>query len=133
MLFETLGDESSGKNPGGFHVCEKLHLHLATFLGNTGFQTLLTRAFALSAEEIPWLRAVRIKPDRTLEGLAEVQAHLDPDELFDGGVVVLAQLLGLLVAFIGEVLTVRLVREVWPTVRLHDLDLGKGIKNEKTK
>jgi hypothetical protein len=36
----------------------------------------------------------------------------------------LAQLLGLLVAFVGESLTVRLVREVWPKVRLDDLDFG---------
>jgi hypothetical protein len=31
-------------------------------------------------------------------------------------------LLGLLVAFIGENLTVRLLREVWPKVPLDDLD-----------
>jgi predicted transglutaminase-like cysteine proteinase len=42
----------------------------------------------------------------------------------------LAQLLGLLVAFIGEDLTLRLVREVWPKLSLNDLDLGTGDKNE---
>jgi hypothetical protein len=54
-------------------------------------------------------------------------------KFLEGGVVLLAQLLGLLVAFIGENLTLRLVREVWPKVPLDDLDFGKGEKNEKTK
>jgi hypothetical protein len=40
-------------------------------------------------------------------------------------------LLGLLVAFIGEDLTLRLVREVWPKLSLNNLDFGKGYKNEK--
>jgi hypothetical protein len=84
------------------------------------------RSLALSTEEVPWLHTVRIKADWSLEGLEELQAKLDPDELFDGGVVLLAQLLGLLVVFIGEVLTVRLVREVWPKVRLNDLDISNG-------
>jgi hypothetical protein len=36
-------------------------------------------------------------------------------------------------AFIGEKLTVRLLREVWPKLSLNDLDSGNGGKNEKTK
>jgi hypothetical protein len=42
-------------------------------------------------------------------------------------------LLGLLVAFIGETLTLRLVREVWPKAPLNELDLSEGNKNEKNK
>ena len=60
-------------------------------------------------------------------------AELDPAEFLEGRVVLLAQLLGLLVAFIGANLTVRLVREVWPRVTLNDLDFNKGGKNEKAK
>jgi hypothetical protein len=36
-------------------------------------------------------------------------------------------------AFIGEILTLRLVREVWPKVPLNDLDFGNRGKNEKAK
>lgn len=115
--------------PAGFYVCEKLRLQLATFMGKTAFHTLLARSLALSTDEVPWLRAVRVnKADDSLEGLEELQAQLTPDELFEGGVVVLAQLLGLLVTFIGEVLTVRLVREVWPKVPLDDLDFDNGAR-----
>jgi hypothetical protein len=48
--------------------------------------------------------------------------------LSEGRVVLLAQLLGLLVAFIGESLTLRLVLEVWPKVPLEDLELSNGDK-----
>ena len=40
----------------------------------------------------------------------------------------LAQLLGLLVAFVGKNLTLRLVREVWPNSKLDGLDFGTEVK-----
>jgi hypothetical protein len=67
---------------------------------------------------------VHIKTDGSFEGFDEFGAQVDPDEIFEGRVVLLAQLLGLLVAFIGENLTLRLVREVWPKLSLNDVDLG---------
>ncbi len=51
-----------------------------------------------------------------------LQRQLDPDELFEGGVVLVAHLLGLLVAFIGEGLTLHLMREIWPKVLFVELD-----------
>jgi len=130
MTYEAGENKFAGtKSPAVFHSCEKLRLHLATFMGHTGFHTLLARALALSTAEVPWLRAVRLKADGSLEGLEELQAQLDPDEFFEGGVVLLAQLLGLLVAFIGENLTLRLVREVWPKVPLNDFDFDNAGKN----
>lgn len=122
--YEARENKSSGTlSPAAFRSGEKLRVHLATFLGEAGFRTLLTRALALATAEVPWLRAVRIKAEGPLEGLEDLQAKLDPDEFLEGGVVLLAQLLGLLVTFIGGNLTVRLVREIWPKVPLHDLDL----------
>jgi hypothetical protein len=41
----------------------------------------------------------------------------------EGGVVLVAQLLGLLVAFVGERLTLKIVREVWPNL-LNHIDSG---------
>ena len=131
---ETGGNKSYGiKTPAAFLVCEKLRPHLAKLAGNGGFHALLSRAFALANAEVPWLRTVHIKADGSLEGLEELHAQLDRDELFDGGVVLVAQLLGLLVAFIGENLTLRLLREVWPRVPLDDLVFGNGDQYEKTK
>ena len=130
MAYEAGETEPSETNPPtGFYVCEKLRRHLATFMGHTGFHTLLARALALAGGEVPWLRGVRLEADGSLPGLEKIPEDLDPDELFEGGVVLLAQLLGLLVAFIGENLTVRLVREVWPKVPLNNLDFGNPGKN----
>ena len=123
---------SETNTPPAFQVCEKLRVHLAIFMGSTGFRELLSCALPRAKAEIPWLGAVQVKADGSLEGLEELNAKRNPDELFEGGVVLVAQLLGLLVAFIGETLTLRFVREVWPEVPLDDLDFGKGGKNEKT-
>jgi hypothetical protein len=129
ITYEAGEKRSPGTNtPAAFHACEKLRLHLATFMGNTGFHTLLARALALAGAEVPWLHQVHSKGNGPLEGWQEILPHLDPDEVSDGGVVLLAQLLGLLVAFIGENLTVRLVREVWPKVPLDHLELTNGGK-----
>ena len=131
--YETSGNKLSGtKTPAAFLVCEKLRPQLAILAGSGGFHALLSRAFALANPEVPWLRTVHINADGSLDGLEELHAQLDRDELFDGGVILVAQLLGLLTAFIGQTLTLRFVREVWPEVPLDDLDLGKGGKDEKT-
>jgi len=102
-------------------------------MGNAGFHALLSRALALANAEVPWLRAVNVNAGGSFEGLDKLGAQVDPDEIFEGCVVLLAQLLGLLVAFIGEDLTLRLVREVWLKLSFNDLDFGKGYKNEKAK
>jgi hypothetical protein len=134
IAYEARGNKSSETNtPAAFLVGEKLRPHLATLMGNVGFRALLSRALALANAEVPWLRAVHVKADGSFQGLDELEAHVDPDEIFEGCVVLLAQLLGLLVAFIGEDLTLRLVREAWPKLPRNNLDFGKGDKNEKQK
>jgi hypothetical protein len=129
--FETKANKSAGiKTPAEFHVSDILRPHLATLMGNAGFRALLSRALALANAEVRWLRAVHIKGDGSLEGLAELHTQLQPAEFLEGKVVLLAQLLGLLVAFIGEDLTLRLVGEIWPKVQLNEPDGGN---NEKAK
>jgi len=127
IAYETRGNRSSAtKSPGVFRVFEKLRPQLATLMGSTGFHALLSRALALANAEVPWLPAVHVKADGSLEGLNDREAQGNPQEIAEGRVVLLAQLLGLLVAFVGESLTFRLVREVWPKLPLKDLEAGKG-------
>ena len=129
IAYETRGNKSSEtKTSAAFLVGEKLRPQLAALMGNVGFCALLSRALALANTDIPWLRAVHVKADGSFEGLDELEAQVDPEEIFEGCVVLLAQLLGLLAAFIGENLTLHLVREVWPKLSLKDLDFGKGDK-----
>jgi len=97
-------------------------------MGNGGFRALLSRAFVLATLEVSWLRSMQVNADGCLEEIEQMPAPPDQAELLEGRVVVLAQLLGLLVAFIGERLTLRLVREIWPKVPLHDLGFDNGGK-----
>ena len=134
IAYETHRDKSSeAKTPAAFHVADKLRPHLATLMGNDGFRALLSRALALASEDVPWLRAVHVKADGTLEGLEELHAQLDPADFLEGRVILLTQLLGLLASFIGPGLTSRLVGEIWPQISLKDLDSGNGDRNEKSK
>ena len=134
IAHETRGNKSSGtKTSAAFLVCEKLRPQLANLMGNTGFHALVSRALALATTEAPWLRAMQVKSDGSLEMSGELEANVDPERIAEGGVVLTAHLLGLLATFIGEDLTLQLVREVGPKLLLNDLDLGKRDKNEKAK
>ena len=121
IAFETRGIKSSGtKTPAAFHVFEKLRPQLATLMGNTGFHALLSRALALARAEAPRLCAVQVKADGSLAAADAPETPLDANEPVEGGVVLLALLLGLLVAFIGENLTQRLLRDVWPKLTVSE-------------
>jgi hypothetical protein len=133
ITYETRGNRSNDTKAPSSFVSEKLRPHLATLMGSVGFTALLSRALTLAKAEVPWLRAIHVKADGSLEVLDELDAQVGRENLFEGRVVLLAQLLGLLVAIIGDDLTLRLVREVWPKLSLNGMDFGKGDKNEKPK
>ncbi len=127
IAYETkVNKPSETESASVFRVCEKLRPQLATLMGNAGSRALLSRALALASAEVSWLRAVHVKTDGSFEGLDELQAQLDPDEFSEGRVVLLAQLLGLLVAFIGESLMLQLVRDVWPKLPIKNLGFDRG-------
>jgi hypothetical protein len=128
---ETGGNRSSSTGEA-FPVPEKLRQPLTVLMGRGGFRALLFRALVLATAEVRWLRSVQVGADGALEGVADLQTRIDPAEFAEGRLVLLAQLLGLLVAFIGPTLTLHLVGESWPKILLSDLDLGNGGKNEKT-
>ena len=126
IAYETGRIKSSEtKPPVAMLVVEKLRPHLANLMGKAGFRALLSRSLALASTDVPWLRAVHVKSDGSFEGLDELEAQVGPDDFFEGRVVLLAQMLGLLEAFIGEKLTLHLVREVWPKLPLNDLDFSE--------
>ncbi len=134
VVFEAAGPETFGtKVPTAFEGYEKLRPQLVTLMGNGGYRALLSRALALAKAEVPRLQTVRVNEDGALEGLAELHAQLKPDEFLESSVILLTQMLGLMVAFIGENLTLRLMHEVWPKVPINDLDFEIKGKNEKAK
>jgi hypothetical protein len=100
-------------------VCEKLRISLIRLAGSDGFAMLLRRALALARAEVPALERVTVNPDCSMEGLEELAAGAT-DGGAHGPLAITAHLLGLLVTFIGEPLTVRLVREAWPDASLDE-------------
>lgn len=98
-------------------VLEKLRISLARFAGPEGFASLLRRALALARTEFPPLQTVTAKADGSLEGFEPVVAHAGNGGA-DAAVAITAHLLELLVTFVGEPLTLRLVRDAWPDAPL---------------
>ena len=101
-------------SPGASRVLEKLRAPLSRLAGAAGFGSLMSRAMALAKAEDASLNAVRVRADGSLEGFAGHGHGPDTGVGEDGGAVVVAHLLGLLVIIIGEPLVLRLVRDAWP-------------------
>ena len=96
-------------------LIEKLRITLTKLAGPEGFTSLLRRALALARAEVPSLQNVKIGEDGRLEGFEEIVADQGTGGTGDeAAVAITAHLLGLLVTFIGEPLTLRLERAVWP-------------------
>jgi hypothetical protein len=122
---------SASEPPAIFAVIEKLRPCLAQIVGDLGFNAVLSRALAISKADVAWLRAVHVKPDGSLEGLDELEAKVDPQEMAEGRVVLLAEFVSLLMELIGERLVLQLVHQAMPKVSKDDLFFGKGSDREK--
>jgi hypothetical protein len=108
------GKPANPKDSVAFRVCEKLRVQLTKTTGVGGFSALVSRALALAGAEVPWLRALQINSDGSLKGLHELEAKLDSRVVTEGQVVLLSQLLGLLVTFVGPALTLQILQDIWP-------------------
>jgi hypothetical protein len=96
-------------------VSERLRISLAKFAGDAGFASLLRRALVLASGDVPSLQSVKIGADGRLEGFEQLAADTGTGALGgEAAVAITAHLLGLLVVFIGESLTLRLLRASWP-------------------
>ena len=99
---------------------EKLRLHLTKFVGTAGFQTLLARSLSLAKAQVDWLGPIQVTTDGALTGLQEAAQTRDVNEARKGETALLTQLLALLITFIGEPITLRMVRDIWPHARWDD-------------
>ena len=134
IAYEAKANLSSGaKRPAAFLVFEKLCLQLTALMGSVGFRAMLSRALALARTEVPRLRTVSVRDDGFFEGMDELEAQAGPKQAAEVNVILLTSFLGLLVTFIGENLTLRLVRQIWPKLPLGDLDFSNGVQDEDPK
>ena len=97
-------------------IYEKLRRSLDEFVGVAGFYSLASRALAQAKSEAPGLWAVQVAEDGSLQGLGEFdpQVGFDENQTGEDGVILLARLLNLLRIFVGEALTLSLLRDAWP-------------------
>lgn len=105
-------------------ACEKLRLPLAKLAGAAGFASLLSRALALAKRQAPALDGLKVEPDGSLTGIEQLSRDPIASEAAQrAGTVLVGELLGLLVTFIGASLTLRLVREAWPDISMEAVTL----------
>jgi hypothetical protein len=111
-------------------VYEKLRRRLSELAGTAGFQSLASRALTLARSEYPSLGAVRVAANGNLEGMSTIEPpiNMEKDRVHEVGVILISRLLGLLLIFLGESLTMNLVRDVWPDVALDDGNPQNGRK-----
>ncbi len=108
-------------------VIERLRVSLTKLAGAEGFASLLRRALALARVDVPSLKGITVGADGHLLGMEAVGSGAGAErgganrEAEEAAVAITAHLLGLLVTFVGEPITLRLVRESWPDASLGDL------------
>ena len=109
-------------------VYEKLRRSLGEFVGVAGFYSLASRALALATREAPSLNVAQLSGDGALQGLGEIETQIDmnKDRAGEGGIILIARLLGLLRIFLGEALTLSLLRSVWPGEAFDDRNSMHG-------
>jgi hypothetical protein len=99
----------------------------APLIGHVGVEALTGRALHLAQREYPWLVQTG-EPEQAERPFTQVIACLerqDPAVAIEAAGAVFAILTGLLVTFIGEPLTARLLRQAWP-------DAFSGASTEET-
>jgi hypothetical protein len=98
--------------PATLRVYERLRRQLGALVGVGGFQALASRALALAKSEAPRLNTVRVTENGGLLGLGEFESKFETDEDREAGIILIAQLLGLFLTFLGEATTLRLIEDL---------------------
>jgi hypothetical protein len=131
---EAAADKTSGSTEStAFRVYERLRHHLCALAGVAGFHALASRALTLAKAKVSSLGAIQVAADGSLQMLSEAESESDKRQACEGEVILVSELLGLLHAFIGEALTLRLLRDAWPNAVFDGCDSGDGEKHERTR
>jgi len=124
LAFEAAHDDSfDARLDVAVKVIEELRLRLIRLAGVDGFRSLLSRALTLAKAELPSLNLVHVRADGSLEGFDGIEGSQEAGPAGQAGIVLVAHLLELLVTFVGEPLTLRLVRDKWPDASMDGADL----------
>jgi hypothetical protein len=122
------GGEAEAVLDAAEQVCRKLSGRLERLVTVVGYRALLGRALHLAGDEFPYLQGVRAgaNEDACFDGLREKTEGVEPAMLHVALTTVFGTVIGLLTTFIGDDLTARLVREVWPRAPFDGIDPQRG-------
>ena len=93
-------------------VYEKLRQQLSAPVGIDAFHALASRALALAKGQTTRLNKVEVTKNGTLSGLGQIETKKGLDEDNESGVLLIEQLLGLFLIFLGEATMLRLMEDV---------------------
>ncbi len=96
-------------------VYEKLDAHLAPLLGRAGVQALFARSAKISHSGLASLAELGAAVGCSIELCTWLQSR-DPEDAAKIAAVLFGAFLELITTFIGERLTVQVLRNAWPTI-----------------
>jgi len=115
----ALAASSESMRPTSLSVYEKLRQSLSEFAGTAAFESLAFRALAQAKSEAPSLDELEPPIDIDKDSAGKFPAG-------EGGIILIARLLGLLLIFLGEPLTLSLLRVTWPGAALDNCSSENG-------
>jgi hypothetical protein len=136
LAFEAAADKNAEPvESAALRVYEKLRQSLCALAGVAAFESIAFRALTQAKSEAPGLWVVRIATDGSLQGLGEFEPQPDEfepqlgtgkEQAGDGGIVLIDHILGLLLIFLGQAITINLLRNAWPGASFDDRKAGNG-------
>ena len=124
----SAGNSSHSTESAALRVYEKLRRNLCALAGVAGFRALAARALTLAKAEVPGLSVMQVMADGSMQGLGVMDPPGDKHPDGNGEVILIAELLGLLMIFIGRSMTLRLVQDAWPEADLENCNSGDGTR-----
>lgn len=123
------GESAEPSVPHALRVFDRLRVAMSQFAGSEGFVSLMRRALAMARRDVPAVQHLTLDRNGSLEGFAKLLAPHSPghtagqheDAGTEAAVEVMTNLLGLLVVFVGDGFTIKLVRDCWPDASLNQL------------
>jgi hypothetical protein len=95
-------------------VYDDLASVLVPLIGQLGFDAVTSRALHLAAQEYPPVNAVALDQTGAFAAVTAWLMQRDSGAAIDAAATILSTVAQLLVTFIGEPLTMRLLRKGWP-------------------
>jgi hypothetical protein len=124
LLLAAEGDSGAGAAAcaaAAGRVYDKLAAQLAPLLGLAGVEALFVRSSKLARAELAVLADLVPAIEGSTERAAGLRAHLrglEPSAAGEAAVVLFGSFLDLVITFIGDRLTIQILRGAWPAIDL---------------